>query len=392
MYNVNASVPKTLVRRLVGWVAAHGASDARARGAAGGARHAGLARAACRRARTARSAQRTEDLIGPYELHDFFLYCLLRLRRGSRARSCYLASHAFAGRYDEATLRRWLRVFLERFFAQQFKRSVMPDGPEGRLGEPVAARRLAHAERRRAPRPGCASWTKQGRVDPGRRRLRRRPLAGAAGHPALPQQRRAPARRPPRRGAAARARPAGRTSSWSTPRCPARPALVAGAAAGPAHALDGDRRARALRVRLRPPRPARGRRQRDPAAAARRRLGRPADAARARAGAQGHAAAGRPRDRGRHARRPAVPGRALNLSVNGVLLECRQPLEVGDDLRLAFELPAPQGRVRGTGTVVRQRPPQPVRRRDHLGRGRRPRRASSATSSPASRTDRARGV
>ena len=52
------------------------------------------------------------------------------------------------------------------------------------------------------------------------------------------------------------------------------------------------------------------------------------------------------------------PGRALNLSVNGVLLECRQALEVGDDLRLAFELPAQQGRVRGTGTVVRLRPPQ----------------------------------
>ena len=74
-------------------------------------------------------AQRTEDLIGPYELHDFFLYNLVRLGAGPR-KILYLARHAFAGRYDEAALGRWLRVFLERFFSQQFKRSVMPDGPK----------------------------------------------------------------------------------------------------------------------------------------------------------------------------------------------------------------------------------------------------------------------
>ncbi|MGE5126627.1 MAG: NAD(+) synthase, partial [Betaproteobacteria bacterium] len=73
--------------------------------------------------------QKTEDLIGPYELHDFFLYSFVRLGAGP-AKILYLAGHAFEGRYDEAALRRWLRVFLERFFAQQFKRSVMPDGPK----------------------------------------------------------------------------------------------------------------------------------------------------------------------------------------------------------------------------------------------------------------------
>ena len=75
------------------------------------------------------AAQITEDIIGPYELHDFFLWCLVRLGAGPR-KALFLAEHAFAGRYDEATLARWLRVFVERFFDQQFKRSVLPDGPK----------------------------------------------------------------------------------------------------------------------------------------------------------------------------------------------------------------------------------------------------------------------
>ena len=73
--------------------------------------------------------QKTEDLIGPYELHDFFLWALLRLGAGPR-KILFLADHAFAGRYDEATLKRWLRLFVERFFDNQFKRSVLPDGPK----------------------------------------------------------------------------------------------------------------------------------------------------------------------------------------------------------------------------------------------------------------------
>ena len=74
-------------------------------------------------------SQKTEDLVGPYELHDFFLFCLLRWGAGPR-KILFLAEHAFAGRYDAAALRRWLLVFLRRFFAQQWKRSVMPDGPK----------------------------------------------------------------------------------------------------------------------------------------------------------------------------------------------------------------------------------------------------------------------
>jgi NAD+ synthase (glutamine-hydrolysing) len=127
MYGVNASVPKTLVRRLVEWVAAHHARE--------GERQ--LLRAVLETpvspelvppARDGAIAQKTEDLVGPYELHDFFLFCLLRWGAGPR-KILFLAEHAFDGRYDETTLRRWLTVFLRRFFAQQWKRSVMPDGP-----------------------------------------------------------------------------------------------------------------------------------------------------------------------------------------------------------------------------------------------------------------------
>ncbi len=73
--------------------------------------------------------QRTEDLVGPYELHDFFLYYTLRF--GFRpARIFYLARHAFEGEYADSVILRWLREFFRRFFQQQFKRSCLPDGPK----------------------------------------------------------------------------------------------------------------------------------------------------------------------------------------------------------------------------------------------------------------------
>lgn len=74
-------------------------------------------------------AQKTEDLVGPYELHDFFIYHLLVMRREPRI-ILQLATTAFRDRFDEGTIRHWLRTFLRRFFAQQFKRSCMPDGPK----------------------------------------------------------------------------------------------------------------------------------------------------------------------------------------------------------------------------------------------------------------------
>ncbi len=74
-------------------------------------------------------SQRTEDLVGPYELHDYFLYYMLRC--GYRPRKIYrLALSSFHGVYDRETILGWERTFVRRFFAQQFKRSCLPDGPK----------------------------------------------------------------------------------------------------------------------------------------------------------------------------------------------------------------------------------------------------------------------
>ena len=73
--------------------------------------------------------QKTEDLVGPYELHDFFLYYTLRY--GFKpSRIFLLARKAFAGNYDDEVILKWLRTFFRRFFNQQFKRSCLPDGPK----------------------------------------------------------------------------------------------------------------------------------------------------------------------------------------------------------------------------------------------------------------------
>jgi NAD+ synthase (glutamine-hydrolysing) len=128
MYHVNSSVPKTLVRKLVGWVADNESTDEERR-----ALHAVLATPVSPELLPPDAegaiAQKTEDVLGPYELHDFFLFALLRLGAGPR-KMLFLAGHAFEGRYDEAALRRWARVFIERFFGQQYKRSMCPDGPK----------------------------------------------------------------------------------------------------------------------------------------------------------------------------------------------------------------------------------------------------------------------
>ena len=74
-------------------------------------------------------SQKTEQIVGPYELHDFFLYYAVRWAFSPK-KVFFLARQAFAGRYDDETLRAWLRNFYRRFFAQQFKRSCLPDGPK----------------------------------------------------------------------------------------------------------------------------------------------------------------------------------------------------------------------------------------------------------------------
>jgi NAD+ synthase (glutamine-hydrolysing) len=128
MYNVNASVPKTLVRRLVRWVAEHHTSPSE-REVLTDVLETPVSPELVPPEQDGAIAQRTEEIVGPYELADFYLFCLLRLGAGP-GKMLFLAGHAFAGRYDETILRRWLRVFVERFFDNQFKRSVAPDGPK----------------------------------------------------------------------------------------------------------------------------------------------------------------------------------------------------------------------------------------------------------------------
>ena len=73
--------------------------------------------------------QKTEDLVGPYELHDFFIYYFMRF--GFSPKKIYLlAQKAFSNTYDDATIKKWLTTFCRRFFTQQFKRSCLPDGPK----------------------------------------------------------------------------------------------------------------------------------------------------------------------------------------------------------------------------------------------------------------------
>ena len=128
MYGVNVGVPKTLVRFIVQWVSENQMDPATAVILADvvdtpvspellPATEDGLI------------SQKTEDLVGPYELHDFFLYQVLRFGfQPSKIR--WMAIRGFESVYEESVIEKWLRVFYSRFFAQQFKRSCLPDGPK----------------------------------------------------------------------------------------------------------------------------------------------------------------------------------------------------------------------------------------------------------------------
>ena len=122
MYAVNASVPKTLVRKLVEYTA-RTTDD----GILSDTLKAILDTPIS--PELIPGSQITEDFVGPYELHDFFIYNVLRW--GSSPSKVYrLAKHAFASEYSDETILKWLKVFYRRFFSQQFKRSCMPDGPK----------------------------------------------------------------------------------------------------------------------------------------------------------------------------------------------------------------------------------------------------------------------
>ena len=153
MYGVNAGVPKTLVRYIVRYEAGRSAPE--------------LAQVLYDILDTPVSPellpadaqgeiqQKTEDLVGPYELHDFFLYYTLRF--GFSPKKIYrLARHAFGESYDAQTVLKWLRTFFRRFFAQQFKRSCLPDGPK------VGSATLSPRGDWRMPSDACAAlWLEE---------------------------------------------------------------------------------------------------------------------------------------------------------------------------------------------------------------------------------------
>lgn len=126
MYGVNASIPKTLVRYLVAYEAD------RTMGELSDVLYDVLDTPVSPELlppKDGEISQKTEDLVGPYELHDFFLYYMLRF--GYPPRKIYrIARKTFAGVYDDATIKKWLVTFVRRFFTQQFKRSCLPDGPK----------------------------------------------------------------------------------------------------------------------------------------------------------------------------------------------------------------------------------------------------------------------
>jgi len=128
MYHVNAGVPKTLVRYLVAWCA-----DEVFSGESAAVLYdivdTPITPELLPLGLNQELEQKTEDTIGPYELHDFFLFQFLR-HQFAPAKVFFLARVAFAGSYDDATILKWLTVFYRRFFSQQFKRSSMPDGPK----------------------------------------------------------------------------------------------------------------------------------------------------------------------------------------------------------------------------------------------------------------------
>jgi NAD+ synthase (glutamine-hydrolysing) len=132
-YNVNASVPKTLIQHLIGWVAESGEFSA------------DVKRALHRVLDTEISpelvpgTQRTEDAVGPYDLQDFHLYYVLRFGY-SPPKVAFLAWHAWKGKYRLPVIRKWLKAFLERFLRNQFKRSVAPNAPKVGSGGSLSPR------------------------------------------------------------------------------------------------------------------------------------------------------------------------------------------------------------------------------------------------------------
>ena len=128
MYNVNCSVPKTLVRKVTEW-AAKTEKNEKVKAALLDIVDTPVSPELLPADKSGNIAQKTEDLVGPYELHDFFIYHFV-LNGFSPSKILTMATLAFQNTYTEETIKHWLTVFLRRFFSQQFKRSAVPDGPK----------------------------------------------------------------------------------------------------------------------------------------------------------------------------------------------------------------------------------------------------------------------
>lgn len=133
MYGVNSGVPKTLVRYLVDWASQQSTSTSAPNNTTYRILQDILSTPVSPELLPAGNdgtiSQKTEDIVGPYELHDFFLYYTIRFGF-SPSKILFLALHAFKEVYDETTIRKWQETFRRRFYSQQFKRSCMPDGPK----------------------------------------------------------------------------------------------------------------------------------------------------------------------------------------------------------------------------------------------------------------------
>ena len=154
MYGVNASIPKTLVKHLVSWVALNGV-DYESRNTLLDIVDTPISPELIPADEQGNIKQKTEDLVGPYELHDFFIYHFMRF--GFRpSKIFFLACTAFRGEYNDDVIKKWLTTFCRRFFQQQFKRSCLPDGPKvGSVG-------LSPRGDWRMPSDACATlWLKE---------------------------------------------------------------------------------------------------------------------------------------------------------------------------------------------------------------------------------------
>jgi NAD+ synthase (glutamine-hydrolysing) len=153
MYGVNASIPKTLIRHIAAYEASVCEDEVLRR-----TLEDILATPVSPEllpAQNGEIAQKTEDLVGPYELHDFFLYYAVRWAFPPK-KLYRLALYAFEGAYEPDTVKKWLVSFYRRFFAQQFKRSCLPDGPK------VGSVTLSPRGDWRMPSDACATvWLKE---------------------------------------------------------------------------------------------------------------------------------------------------------------------------------------------------------------------------------------